>query len=120
MLKEGCSWRTSSFSTHVFIGRNREQKSLIDYVVLDESMRRWVEDARVMKGLFEGSDHCVVVVKMRVRMKWVGKKRVTQNLERVDWQRLKEEGVKEKYIQELQKLNDALEETEYENDVERI
>ena len=101
-------------------GSSREQKSLIDYVVLDESMRRWVQDARVVRGLFEGSDHRAVVVKMRVKMKWVGKKVVARNVERVDWQRLKEERVKEKYIQELGKLNVALEETEYKNDVEKI
>lgn len=101
-------------------GSGREQKSLIDYVVLDESMRIWVQDARVVRGMFEGSDHHAVVVKLKVRMKWVGKKRVAQNIERLDWQKLKEGSVKEKYIQELKKLNEALEEAEYEGDVERI
>ncbi len=48
----------------------REQKSLIDYIAVDERLKKDVHDAEVVRAVLEGSDHYAVVVKMTVRDKW--------------------------------------------------
>ncbi len=46
-------------------------RSLIDYVAVDNRLRREVElDAKVVRGMFSGSDHFAVVVKVRMRERW--------------------------------------------------
>ncbi len=44
---------------------------------MDNRLRREVEDAKVVRGLFSGLDHFTVVVKVRMRERWkngIGKK----------------------------------------------
>ncbi len=48
----------------------REEKSLIDYIAVDERLRKDVMDAKVVRGSLEGSDHYAVVVKIMLRDKW--------------------------------------------------
>ena len=40
------------------VGGNEEQKGLIDYIAVDERLRKDVIDARVVRGMFLDSDHC--------------------------------------------------------------
>ncbi len=47
-----------------------ETKSLIDYIAVDERLRKDVLDAKVVRGALEGSDHYAVVIKIMVRDKW--------------------------------------------------
>ena len=47
-----------------------EQKSLIDYIAVDDRLRKDVMDAKVVRGMCEGSDHYAVLAKMRVRGTW--------------------------------------------------
>ncbi|KAK4327054.1 hypothetical protein Pmani_002500 [Petrolisthes manimaculis] len=47
-----------------------EQMSLIDYVAVDERLRKDVLDARVVRGMFQCSDHYAVLARIRVRAKW--------------------------------------------------
>ncbi|KAK3893161.1 hypothetical protein Pcinc_003002 [Petrolisthes cinctipes] len=47
-----------------------EQKSLIDYVAVDERLRKDVYDAKVVRGMVHCSDHFAVLVRMKVRVKW--------------------------------------------------
>ncbi|KAK3881607.1 hypothetical protein Pcinc_013953 [Petrolisthes cinctipes] len=47
-----------------------EQKSLIDYISVDERLRRDVMDAKVVRGMVQCSDHFAVLVRMKVRVKW--------------------------------------------------
>ncbi len=46
------------------------KRSLIDYLAVDNRLRREVEDAKVVRGLFSGSDHFAEVVKVRMRERW--------------------------------------------------
>ena len=59
---------------HRYTWRRRDergkQKSMIDYVIVDQKLRKDVMDAKVVKGMFQGSDHYTVLVKIRMRGKW--------------------------------------------------
>ncbi len=46
------------------------ERSLIYYIAVNNRPRREVEDAKVVKGLFSGSDHFAVVAKVRMRERW--------------------------------------------------
>ncbi|KAK4302883.1 hypothetical protein Pmani_025063 [Petrolisthes manimaculis] len=53
-----------------------ERKVLIDYVCVDERVRKSVVDAKVYRGIGGGvSDHYVVVVRLKAQMKWVKRAR---------------------------------------------
>ncbi len=58
---------------HRYTWRRREdreeEKSLIDEPV-DERLKKDVHDAKVVRGVLEGSDHYAVVVKVMVRDMW--------------------------------------------------
>ncbi len=41
--------------------------SLLDYIAVDNRLRREVEDAKVVRGIFSGSDHFAIVAKVRMR-----------------------------------------------------
>lgn len=97
-----------------------EQRSLIDYIVVEESMRKCVQDARVVRGIIDISDHYMVVAEMYVNMKWIQKVESVRCEERVDWQKLKEEKVREKYKKELRKLNENLERGRYGSNVDKL
>ncbi len=47
-----------------------EQKSLIDYIAVDERIKKDALHARVMRGLFDGSDRYAVVAKIQIRGRW--------------------------------------------------
>ncbi len=59
---------------HRFTWRRREdgeeEKSLIDYIAVDERLRKDVQDTKVVRGALEGSDHYAIVVKIMLRDKW--------------------------------------------------
>ena len=97
-----------------------EQKSLIDFIVIDEGMREWVRDARVVRGAIDISDHHPVVADIQMCMKWKKRDMRREYEERVDWQKLKDEGVRVRYVQELEKLNRLLGEKEYGSDVDEL
>ncbi len=62
---------SNTFFQHKMIHRytwvRGNEKSLIDYIAVDNRLRREVEDAKVVRGLFSGSDHIAVVAKVRMR-----------------------------------------------------
>ncbi len=49
---------------------------------MDNKLRREVEEAKMVRGLFSGSDHFAVVAKVRIRERWDfkgnGKKRLVR------------------------------------------
>ena len=57
-------------------GGGVEQKSLIDYIICEESIRRCVKDARVVRGVLDVSDHFLVTAVLHVQMKWIRKKEI--------------------------------------------
>ncbi len=59
-----------------------DERSLIGYIAVDNRRRREVEDAKVVRGLFSGSDHFAVVAKVRMRNRWEfkgNKRKVKEN-----------------------------------------
>ncbi len=52
---------------HKYTWARGNKRSLIDYIAVDNRLRREVEDAKVVRGMFSGSDHFAVVAKVRMR-----------------------------------------------------
>ncbi len=79
-----------------------EEKSLIDYIAVDERLRKDVMDAKMVRGALEGSDHYAVEVKM-LRDKWEfcrksGKEKRSKVLAK---EKLDKEEVREEYRRQL-------------------
>ncbi len=79
------------------------EKSLTDYIPVDERLRKDVLDAKVVRGALEGSDHYAVVVKIMLRDKWefcrkTGKEKKSKVLAK---ERLGREEVREEYKEKL-------------------
>ncbi len=55
---------------HRYTWARGNERSLIDYIAVDNRMGREVEHAKVVRGMFRGSDHFAVVVKVRMRERW--------------------------------------------------
>ncbi len=55
---------------HRYTWARGNNRSLIDYIAVDNRLRREVEDAKVVRGMFSGSDHFAVLVKVRMRQRW--------------------------------------------------
>ncbi len=51
-------------------GEGGGARSLIDYIAVDNRLRREMEDCKVVRGLFSDSDHFAVVAKVRMRERW--------------------------------------------------
>ncbi len=51
-------------------GERGEQKSMIDYIAVAERIKKVVVDARVVRGMFDRSDHYIVVAKIQIRERW--------------------------------------------------
>ncbi len=45
---------------HRYTWARGNERSLIDYIDVDNRLRREVEDAKVVRGMFSGSDHFAV------------------------------------------------------------
>ncbi len=56
---------------HRYTWARGNERSLIDYIAVDNRLRREVEDTKVVRGLFSDSDHFAVLV-AKVRMREVG------------------------------------------------
>ncbi len=77
-LVDSCAERglflTNTFFQHKMINRytwvRGNERSLIDYIAVDNRLRREVEDAKVVRGLFSGLDNFAVVAKVRMRDRW--------------------------------------------------
>ncbi len=52
---------------HGYTWARGNERRLIDYIAVDNRLRREVEDAKVVGGLFSDSVHFAVVVKVRMR-----------------------------------------------------
>ncbi len=55
---------------HRYIWARGNERSLIDYIAVDNRLRRKMEDAKVVRGLFSDLDHFAGVVKIRMRERW--------------------------------------------------
>ncbi len=60
------------------------ERSLINYIAIHNWLRREVEDTKVIRGLFNDSDHFAVVAKVRMRERWESKGKGGREGERKD------------------------------------
>ena len=44
-----------------------KRESMIDYIAVDERAEKVVLNTKVVRGMFDGSDHYIVVPKMQVK-----------------------------------------------------
>ncbi len=65
---------SNTFFQHKMIHRytwaRGNERSMIDYIAVDNRLKREVEDAKVVRGLFSGWDYFAVVAKVRMRERW--------------------------------------------------
>ncbi len=65
---------------HRYTWARGNERSLIDNIAVDNRLRREVEDAKVVKGMFNDSEHFAVVAKVRMEtggsLKGMGEKEV--------------------------------------------
>ncbi len=55
---------------HRYTWARGDDKSLIVYIGVDSRLRREVEDAKVVRGLYSDLDNFAVVAKVRMRERW--------------------------------------------------
>ena len=131
MCAERCLFLANTFFEHKHIHRftwegrgGREgQKSMIDFIAVDERMRMDVVDAKVVRGLFSGaSDHFPVLMKMRTRGKWVREpEKKSERIRRLRVERLNRDECKREYTRLVnEKLGSKLVEVEMEGDRENL
>ncbi len=98
---------------HMYIwrrkGKRGEQKSMIDYIAVDERIKKEVVDKRVVKGMFDRSDHYVVVAKIQISDLWeYGKKCKSEGRLVIASERLERKEVREEYEMKVcEKLREA-------------
>ena len=78
-----------------------EQKGLIDYIAVDERLKKDVMDAKVVRGLFQGSDHFAVLAEVRTKVRWVHETRDQEERKVLATERLNEEECKIEYERRL-------------------
>ncbi len=71
-------------------GNDYEQKGLTDYVAVDGRFRKDICDVKVVRGMFDGSDHLAVMTKLRMKEKWVYEKKGGVKKEVVKIEKLQE------------------------------
>lgn len=63
-----------------------KHKLLVDYVIVDERLRSWVQNARVYRGTGARFDLYLAYTKVKMRVRWVNERKVAdRNEEEVDW-----------------------------------
>ncbi len=99
---------TNTFIQHKIIhrytwrrGNDCEQKGLIDYVAVDERLRKDVSDAEVVRRMFDGSDHLAVLAKLKMKKKWMYEKKGGVKKEIVKIEKLQEKEIKDEYKREM-------------------
>ncbi len=80
--------------------------SLIDYIAVDNRLRREVEDAKVIRGLFSGSDHFTVIAKVRMRERWefIGNKKKEGERRELASERLRNNEDSQRYGRKVEEL----------------
>ena len=91
---------------HRYTWRRAEQKGLIDYMAVDKRLRRDVTDVKVVRGMFDCSDHFAVLMKIKVRDSWIFGKVEKGVRKRLRTEKFREEGIREEY---RNKVGEALE-----------
>lgn len=88
---------------HKYTWTARGQRSLIDYVLVNNKMKSLVQDVRVFRGSEIGSDHFLVIAEVKLQTKWKRNKPKDRNKEEVyKVYLLQDESIKLLYQKRLQ------------------
>ncbi len=104
---------SNTFFKHKMIHRytwaKGSERSLIYYIAVDSRLRREVEDAKVVRGLFIGFDHFAGVAKIRMRERWEFKGNGKKEGERRELlsERLRNSEVSQKYGMKVEEGRDG-------------
>ncbi|CAK1602027.1 unnamed protein product [Parnassius mnemosyne] len=97
---------------HLYTRDEGESRSMIDFVIVDERLRKKVLDTRAYRGVGLDTDHFLVIARMRGLFKrW--RHRVaepTSVLDRVKVENLQEEEKKDEYVEKLKESFKGIEE----------
>lgn len=104
---------------HMYTWQREKERSMIDYIIVDERMRGMIVDTRVYRGLNVGTDHYLVMSRVRGLSKtWRRHPKVFKTeLERIKVERLNEKETKEEYAR---RLNESFERIMPEDSVEEV
>ena len=72
-------------------------------VAVDERLGKYVIHARLVRGMFPETDHQAVLTKVRMHMVWRWKREKKEVKRRVATERLKEESVRKRYRERLER-----------------
>ncbi|CAK1604149.1 unnamed protein product, partial [Parnassius mnemosyne] len=84
---------------HTYTWERGDDRSMIDFIIVDQRMRSAVVDTRVYRGSNVGTDHYLVLCRINgLFRRWRHRTSVsTTALQRIRTERLQDEGVKEKF-----------------------
>ncbi len=66
-------------------------------MAVGKSLKTQVMDAKVVRGMFEGSDHYALHMKVKMGDKWKFRKRMNGERKRLRVERFRDKGIKEEY-----------------------
>ncbi len=101
---------SNTFFQHKMIHRytwaRGNERSLIDYISVDNRLKKEVEDAKVVRGTFSGLDYFAVVAKVRMRERWEFKENGKKEGERRELasERLRNSEDSKKYGRKVEEL----------------
>ncbi|XP_052748322.1 uncharacterized protein LOC128200112 [Galleria mellonella] len=102
---------------HMYTWQRQTERSMIDFVIVDERLRAKVKDTRVYRGTNVGTDHFLVISRIGgLFNKWRHRPRVRMSeIERVRVERLTEEQVRNQYQERLnERFRELLKKDNYE------
>ncbi len=70
-------------------------------MAVDGRLRKDVSDAKVVRGMFDGSDHLAVLTKLRLKEKWVFEKKGGVKKEILKIEKLQEKEITDGYEREM-------------------
>ncbi len=84
-------------------------------------LRKDICDAKVVSGMFDGSDHLAVLAKLRMKEKWAYEKKGGVKKGRVKIEKLQEKEVKDEYKREMaEALSEKWESVKDSTDIEKV
>ncbi len=100
-------------------GNDYEQKCFIVYVTVDGRLRQDDCDAKVVRGMFDGSDPLSMLTKSRLKERWIFEKKGGIKKEILTIGKLQEKEIRDEYKQEMaQALNGRWESVTDSTDIE--
>lgn len=64
------------------------RKRPINYIAVDKRLKNYVTDAKVIRDMFDGSDHLTVLMKMELHERWRFRKQLREGKTRLIFEKL--------------------------------